>query len=362
MRAGTAYAVGTVPLRIGVFSWLVPVRAGLVALAGLGVVILLVSLDLSFGDFPIPVRDVLATLFGGGQPGQRFIIMELRLPQTLVAVLVGAALGLSGALTQTFARNPLASPDILGVNQGAAVGAVAVIVLSGATGWGAGLVSGPLQTIGLPLAAFVGGLATAALLYVLSWRRGIEGGRLILIGIGIGAALTAITSWLLVRARIEDAASAQVWLNGSLTSRGWENALPLVLTLAVLLPVTLILIRTLNAMQLGDDSARGLGVRLQATQLIILVAAVGLASVSVAAVGPLQFVAFVVPQIALRLTGGSRPPVLASMIFGSALVVGSDLITRVALPFSLPAGLVTAALGAPYLIWVLLSSNRKVSA
>ena len=350
------------PLRVGGFSWLVPLRAGFVALAGLVVVAVLVALDLSFGDFQIPVRDVVATLFGGGQTGQRFIIMELRLPQTAVAVLVGAALGLSGALTQTFARNPLASPDILGVNQGAAVGAVAVIVLSGATGYGGGLVSGPLQYVGLPIAAFLGGLITAALLYVLSWRRGIEGGRLILIGIGIGAALTALTSWLLVRARIEDAQSAQVWLNGSLTSRGWEHALPLILTLAVLLPVTLILIRTLNVMQLGDDSARGLGVRLQVTQLIILVAAVGLASVSVAAVGPLGFVAFVVPQIALKLTGGSRPPVLASMVFGSALVVGSDLITRVVLPFSLPAGLVTAAIGAPYLIWVLLRSNRKVSA
>jgi len=262
------------PLRIGGFSWLVPLRAGFVALGGLVVVAVFVALDLSFGDFDIPVRDVVATLFGGGQTGQRFIIMELRLPQTAVAVLVGAALGLS-ALTQTFARNPLASPDIVGVNQGAAVGAVAVIVLSGATGYGGGLVSGSLQYIGLPIAAFLGGLLTAALLYVLSWRRGIEGGRLILIGIGIGAALTALTSWLLVRARIEDAQSAQVWLNGSLTSRGWEHALPLIGTLAVLLPVTLILIRTLNVMQLGDDSARGLGVRLQATQLVILVAASG---------------------------------------------------------------------------------------
>ena len=350
------------PLRIGVASWLVPMRAAAVTVAGLGVLFFLVALDLALGDFDIPLSDVVATLFGGGDPASEFIVMELRLPQTLVAVLVGVALGLSGALTQTFARNPLASPDILGILEGAAFGAVAVIVLTGSSGYGGGLVTGTLQEIGVPLAAFIGAMATAALLYVLSWRRGIDGQRLVLIGIGLGATLTALTSWLLVRARIQDAASAQVWLNGSLTSRGWEHALPLLGTLAVLVPVSLLLVHALNAMQLGDDSARGLGVKLQMTQLLTLVAAVGLVSVAVSAVGPLEFVAFVVPQVALRLTGGSRPPMLASMVLGACLVVGADLVTRVVLPFALPAGLVTAAIGAPYLIYLLIRTNRKVSA
>ena len=133
-------------------------------------------------------------------------------------------------------------------------------------------------------------------------------------------------------------------------------------TLAVLVPVSILLARSLNALQLGDDSARGLGVRLQLTQLMTLVAAVGLVAVSVSAVGPLEFVAFVVPQIALRLTAGSRPPMLASMVLGACLVVGADFVTRVIIPFPLPAGLVTAAIGAPYLIWLLLRNNRKVSA
>nr|WP_281385910.1 iron chelate uptake ABC transporter family permease subunit [Nocardioides luti] len=323
---------------------------------------MLVALDLAHGDFVIPLGDVARTLLGGGDAGQQFIVRELRLPQTTVAVLVGAALGLAGALTQTFARNPLASPDILGVTDGASAGAVAVIVLSGASGYGAGLVTGPLQEVGLPLAALAGGLGTAVLLYLLSWRRGIDGQRLVLIGIGLSAALTATTSWLLVKARIQDAASAQVWLNGSLTSRGWEQAVPLMWTLAVLAPLALLLVRSLNALQLGDDSARGLGVRLQWTQLLVLLTAVGLASVAVSAVGPLDFVAFVVPQVALRLTGGSRPPVLASMVLGGCLVVGADLVTRVVLPFALPAGLVTAAIGAPYLLWLLLRTNRKASA
>lgn len=350
------------PVRIGSLSWLVPLRAGLVALGGLLVLGVLVALDLSLGDFDVPVADVVRTLLGGGDPGQQFIVRELRLPQTLVAVLVGAALGLSGALTQTFARNPLASPDILGVTQGAALGAVAVIVLSGSSGFGGGLVTGQLQQLGVPLAAFAGGFGTAVLLYVLSWRRGIDGQRLILIGIGLAAALTALTHWLLIRARIEDAASAQVWINGSLNARGWEHATPLLWTMAVLVPVSLLLVRSLNVMQLGDESASGLGVRLQATQLLTLVAAVGLAAIAVSAVGPLAFVALVVPQIALRLTGGSRPPMLASMTVGACLVVGADLVTRVVIPFALPAGLVTSAIGAPYLIWLLLRSNRKVSA
>ncbi len=349
-------------LRVGPTSWLVPVRAGLVTAVSIGVLAVLVVLDLAFGDFEMPIGTVVSTLLGGGDPASTFIIHELRLPQTMVAILTGMALGLAGALTQTFARNPLASPDILGVTEGAAVGAVSVIVLSGASGFGGGLVSGTLQTIGLPIAAFLGGLSTAVALYLLSWRRGIDGQRLVLIGIGLGATLSALVSWLLVSARIQDAASAQVWLTGSLNARGWEHAIPLIVTLAVLVPLSLLLVRHLNALQLGDDSARGLGTRLQTTQVLTLIAAVGLTSVAVAAVGPLEFVAFVVPQIALRLTGGSRPPMLASMTFGACLVVSADLITRVVLPFPLPAGLVTAAVGAPYLIWLLLHTNRKVTA
>lgn len=353
----------TVPFRVGTAaSWLVPLRAGLVALGGLLVLGVLFALDLALGDFDVPLGSVVDVLLGGGDPGQRFIVMELRLPQTTVAMLAGASLGLAGALTQTFARNPLASPDTLGINHGAAFGAVAVIVLTGSSGWGGGLVSGTLQQVGVPLAAFAGSLLTATLLYLLSWRRGIDGQRLILIGIGLTAALVAATNWLLVKARIQDAGSAQVWLNGSLNARGWEQGRPLAYALIVLVPLALLLARSLNAMQLGDDSARGLGVRLQVTQLLTLVAACGLAAVAVSAVGPLGFVAFVVPQIALLLTRGSRPPMVASMVFGAVLVVGADLLTRVVIPFALPAGLVTSAVGAPYLIWLLIRTNRKVSA
>jgi iron complex transport system permease protein len=350
------------PLRLGPLSWLVPLRAGTVSLLGLALLVALVAVDLSVGDFPLPVRDVVDVLLGGGDAAQRFIVMELRLPQTTVAVAVGAALGLAGALTQTIARNPLASPDILGVTDGAALGAVFVIVVAGGSGYGGALVSGRLQEVGLPLAAFTGATLTALLLYALSWRRGLDLQRLVLVGIGLGAALVAATSYLLVNARIQDAASAQVWLSGSLTGRGWEHGRPVLLALAVLFPVALLLTRALNALLLGDDTARGLGVRMQLTQLGVLVVAVGLTAVSVSAVGPLEFVALVVPQVALRLTGGARPPLVASMVAGAVLVVGADLVTRAVLPFALPAGIVTAALGAPYLIHLLIRANRRRTA
>jgi len=358
LRSATASA----PLRTGPASFLVPLRAAAVAVVALAVLLVLSVLDLALGEIDIPFGTTVATLLGGGDPGSQFIITTLRLPQTTVALLVGAALGLSGALCQTFARNPLASPDILGVTQGASAGAVFLIVLAGGSGYGGGLSSGLLASVGVPLAAFGGGMVTAVVLYLLSWRRGIDGQRLVLIGIGIGAALTAVVEWLLVRARIRDAASAQVWLNGSLNARTWDQGLPVALTLLVLAPVAFWLVRSLNALQLGDDTARMLGVRLQGTQLLVLLVAVGLAAVAVSAVGPLGFVALVVPQVALRLTGGSRPPLLTSMILGSVLVVGSDLLTRVVIPFAVPAGVVTAVVGAPYLIWLLVRSNRKVTA
>lgn len=350
------------PLRLGRISGRVPLRAGLVCVVASVLLFLLVAVDMSVGDFPIPVRDVVATLLGGGDAGQQFVVMQLRLPQTATAVAVGAALGLAGALTQTLARNPLASPDILGITDGAAFFAVLAIVASGASGYGGAVAAGSLQEVGVPLAALAGALLTALLLFVFAWRRGLDLQRLVLVGIGLGAALTAGTSYLLVNARIQDATSAQIWLSGSLTGRGWEHAVPVLVVVAVTLPVMLLLVPALNAMLLGDDAARGLGVRVQATQLAMLLAAVALAAVSVSAAGPLEFVAFVAPQIALRLTGGARPPLVAAMLCGAILVVGADLVSRAVLPFTVPAGIVTAAVGAPYLIYLLIRTNRRRTA
>ncbi|HEX2074389.1 MAG TPA: iron chelate uptake ABC transporter family permease subunit [Geodermatophilus sp.] len=359
MTAGPAAAPRQLParpaVRLGAFSGAVRVRHLLVAGGALVVLVLLSALSLGRGDFPISVPDVLRILVGLGEDTQRFIVLELRLPRILVGALVGLALGLSGALFQTFARNPLAAPDVLGITQGAAVGAVAVIVLGGGSSASGALLGG----IGLPVAALLGGLITGALLFGLAWRAGLDGYRLVLVGIALWAVASALTDWLITRSEIYDAASAYVWITGSLNARTWEHAVPLAISLAVLVPLALATSRLLAVLQFGDDTARALGVRLGRAQTAVVLVAVALVAVAVAAAGPIAFVALVVPQIAVRLTGGSRPPLIASALLGAVLVVGADLLTRTVLPEALPVGILTAALGAPYLLWLLVRGRRR---
>jgi iron complex transport system permease protein len=326
-------------------------RAFGVGLAGLAAAITVAVFAIGRGSFAIPPGTVLDVLLGGGTPAQRLIVLDLRLPRILAALLVGAALALSGALTQTFARNPLATPDVLGVTNGASLGAVALIVLAGA---GAAYV---------PLAALAGGLLAAALVYVLAWRRGVDGYRLVLVGLGVGEIVQSGVSWFLVRAEIVDAHRATVWLNGSVAGAEWDQVRPLALGLAVLVPAALATGFTLRAIQFDDDVARSLGVRLQAARLAVVLTAVALAAAAVSAAGPIEFVAFVVPQIALRLCGGARPPLLTSAVLGALLVAAADLLARTVLPGrELPVGLVTAIVGAPYLLWLLVRTNRRNSA
>jgi iron complex transport system permease protein len=349
---------GRAPIRIGRFSGVWRPRMVTVTLVGVLLVVLAAAANIGRGEFPISIGEVLAVLVGGGDDAQRFIVLELRLPRTLVGILVGAALGLSGAITQTIARNPLASPDILGVTHGAGAAAVIVIVLGGSNG----AIAGTLGSVGLPIAALIGGIGTATVVYALSYRRGIEGYRLVLVGVGVSAVAAAITSWLLVVAEVYDAARAVLWLTGSLNARGWEHTVPVGLALLVLVPIVLLLASALDVLQFGDDTARGLGMRvgLQRGGLVLL--AVALAAVATASAGPIVFVALVVPQICLRLVGGGRPPLLASAAYGALLTVGADLIARTAFGVELPVGVVTAVLGAPYLLYLLARRNRGVTA
>lgn len=347
---------GRPPLRSGRFSGVWRPRMIAVTLIGAGLVMLVAAVNLGRGDFPISIGDVLGVLLGGGDRSQQFIVLELRLPRTLTGILVGAALGLSGAITQAVARNPLASPDILGVTAGASAAAVTVIVIGGSYG---GIV-GFLASVGLPIAALIGGLVTAALVYALAYRRGIEGYRLVLVGVGIGAVAASITSWLLVVAEIYEAARATVWLTGSLNARGWEHVVPVGLALAVLVPIALILAFSLGVLQLGDDTARGLGMRINRARAALILVAVALAAVATSSAGPIVFVALVVPQICQRLVRSARPPLLASAVYGALLTVGADLIARTALGVEIPVGIVTAILGAPYLLYLLAHRNRGV--
>jgi iron complex transport system permease protein len=345
---------GTTVVRIGPVSGRIRWRQLLVPLLAAAALVLVGAVSLGRGDFPVAVTDVLRTLVGLGEGTTEFIVLELRAPRIVVGVLVGLALGLSGALFQTFARNPLASPDVLGITQGASVGAVAAISLSGATTTGE-LLGG----LGIPLSALLGALVTGFLLFVLAWRSGIEGFRLVLVGIALWSLGSATVEWLLTRADINDASAAYVWITGSLNARTWDHAVPLALSLLVLVPLALTASRALAALQFSDDTARGLGVRLPLAQGAVVLVAVALTATAVAAAGPVAFVALVVPQIAVRLTGGSRPPLLASGLLGALLVVSADLLTRTVLPEALPVGILTAVVGAPYLIWLLVRGRRR---
>ncbi|UFS57501.1 FecCD family ABC transporter permease [Subtercola endophyticus] len=330
-------------------------RVLVVTLVCLLVAIALGLIGIVAGSSSLSVVDVARTLAGGGTHGQQLIVFELRLPRVAGGLLVGAALGLAGALTQTFARNPLATPDILGVTSGAALGAVSAIVLVG----GSYTVGAGALTLGLPAVATVGALVTAAVVYGLSWRGGIDSYRLILIGIGVTATLGGITGYLIARAQITEAASASQWLVGSLSGISWASVWPVLIALVVVTPLALVQSSNLEVTQLGDDISTGLGVALQRHRLIIIVCAVLLCAAAVSAAGPIDFVAFVAPQIARRLTRTARPPLLASALLGAIVVVGADALARGVLPGEVPVGILTAVIGAPYLIWLLTRRSKR---
>lgn len=312
------------------------------ALVGFGCL----CISVSVGEYPIAMSQVVPAIFGAGPEDAVFMVQGLRLPRAIAAVLVGAAFGLSGAIFQALARNPLASPDIIGITAGASTSAVFIIVVL----HGAGTV--------LSLGALGGALATAALVYVLAFRRGLSSYRLILVGIGVAAFLTAITSYLLTRAEIYDAQRATVWLTGSLNGRTWEHVTPLAWAMVLLVPATIALAPSLRNLQLGDDAARGLGVRVELSRAGLVLVGVGLAAAATAAAGPVAFVAFVSAPIARRLVD-SPLTIIPSGLVGATLLLTADIASRrLFAPTELPVGVVTGIVGAPYLIWLLARANR----
>ncbi|MEV0642131.1 iron chelate uptake ABC transporter family permease subunit [Streptomyces sp. NPDC050619] len=299
------------------------------------------------GDFPISAADVLRTLFGNGDAGQELIVNELRLPRVLVGLLVGGSLGLGGALFQAISRNPLGSPDVLGLGQGATVGALVMIVLFSGNATEA--------TVG----ALVGGLATGIAIYLLAWKRGVHGYRLVLVGIGVSAIVTAINGYLLTRSDLTDAASAFVWMTGSLNGRDWDQVWPLLALCAVLVPLVLAHARGLRMMEMGDDVSYALGVRVERVRMLLLIAAVLLTAAATAAAGPVSFVALTAPQLARRLTRSPGPNLLSSLCMGAALLVAADWVSQRAFGADqLPVGVVTGVLGGVYLLWLLVIERK----
>ncbi|MER7849643.1 iron chelate uptake ABC transporter family permease subunit [Kitasatospora sp. NPDC096077] len=320
----------------------------LVAGTGCALLAAVVSVfSLGSGSYSLEPGDVLRALTGEGSPAEDFIVNQLRLPRVVTALLVGAALGLAGSLLQSLVRNPLGSPDILGFTQGAAVGALLVVVAGGGS---AALAGG----------AVAGGTLTGAAVCALAWRRGLHGGRLVLVGIGAAAVLTGISGYLLTRAGLTDAARALLWLTGSLDGRGWGEALPLAVALAVLTPVVLCgCARPLRMLELGDDTAMALGIRVGPLRLLLLGSAVLLSALAAAAAGPVSFVALTSPQLAGRLARSPGPNPAVSMLTGAALLVTADWAAQHLVGgHQLPVGVVTGVLGGGYLLRLLVAERR----
>lgn len=322
-----------------------------------GVYVLLGSYTVTIPDF---FTIVVNHLTGGEKiPGASFIVMEHKLPRAVVGTMIGIAFGLAGALFQTMLRNPLASPDIIGISYGASAAAVTAIVIFGASG---AVVSG---------AALGGAIGVAAIIYAISRSTGsgaggsrgnAAGNRLILAGVGIAAALHAVVNFLMTRADIRTAADALIWLNGSLNSATWDRAGVLTVSLLILIPAVIALAGPLRILELGDDAAAGLGIRVNATRLGLVLTAVGLAAVATAAAGPVAFVAFLAGPIARRIV--RKPSLPASALTGALIVLTADFFASNIAPVVLdgtvlPVGVITGALGAPFLLWLLLTSNRK---
>ncbi|MFE2477903.1 iron chelate uptake ABC transporter family permease subunit [Streptomyces sp. NPDC059389] len=340
-------------VRFGRVSFVWRPRVVLVTLLLMAAVFLLFCVSIAVGDFAIGLPSVVATLFGGGERVDQFVIMDLRMPRALAGLVVGVALGVSGALTQSIARNPLASPDILGITGGASAVAVFLVTVSG------GAAAAVVNSVGLSGAALAGGLGTGLLVYFMAWRRGVDGFRLILIGISVSAVMEAITTWLLVTADIRDVARAQAWLVGSLDNRSWDEVRVALWGTVALMAVVACVAFQFKPLHFGDDVAAGLGVRYARVRAVLLLCAVLLAGFAVSAAGPVPFVAMVAPQVAMRLTKYPTPPVVASGAVGALLLIGSDLVARTALPVALPVGVVTAAIGGPFLVYLLVRANRR---
>lgn len=337
-------------LRLGGLSlvWRPRVAAVCAALALAGAILCVVLLGT--GTLAFTPAEVLGALTGGGDNATASrVVLRIRLPRVLTAILVGASLGMAGSIFQSISRNALGSPDIIGFTTGAATGAVVQIILFNA---------GPLET---SLAAVLAGVATAALVFTLSRRGGTTGGyRLVLVGIGVGATLSGVNTVLLVMGDLDQAMSAQLWLAGSLNTRTWSHVAPAALGFAVILPVAILHARRLDLLEMGDDAASQLGVRTERTRLVMVMAAVGLTAIATAAAGPIAFIALAAPQLARRLTRSPDVPLAAGAAMGAVLLLAADLVSQ-RLPFNatMPIGLTTGMLGGLYLLW-LLTRSRKV--
>ncbi|MVP01685.1 FecCD family ABC transporter permease [Paenibacillus lutrae] len=336
-------------------SFVLDKRALLVTGVLLAILILLMLVATGTGEIKMSPLQVLKTLLGMGAPQDELIIHTFRLPRVLVAVLVGAALAMSGAIMQGVSRNPLASPDIIGITDGAGVFVVAFIVATAGTG-SAFLAKAEY----LPLAAFIGASLTALVIMALAWKNGLPPVRLVLIGIGIAASLAALNTMLILMAPPVLTTQAITWKVGSVYGSNWSHVSTLAAWIAVLTPILAYMMRGMNVQALGDSVATGVGSRVNRQRVVLILLSTALAGSAVAFGGGIAFVGLIAPHMARRLVGSAYGALLpASALFGALVVLLSDYIGRTAFPpHDYPAGIFTACVGAPYFIYLLYKSRN----
>ncbi|KEQ12044.1 hypothetical protein GZ77_23475 [Endozoicomonas montiporae] len=325
-------------------------RKGVISL-GIVALLLVVSVvvALGTGSSTISPWRVVQTLAGQGDVTESLIINTFRLPRVLMAVMVGTGLGIAGVIMQGLVRNPLASPDVLGVTDGASFVAVSIITLF----------SGSISMMLMPAFVFAGGVITVMAIYFIAWNNGVAPRRMILIGIGMGSLLTAARTVMMTMSSIDKTAAAQVWLSGSLNTANWQQVQILSVWYLLLVPFLILAMRSLTAQSLGDDVARGLGSRLTPERFGLIMLSTALATGSVAFCGSIGFVGLMAPHITRRLLGNMPELLLpgAAMV-GALLVVVSDLAGRLLLaPLEVPVGILTAAIGGPYFIYLLVTKK-----
>ncbi|ERK08016.1 Ferric enterobactin transport system permease protein FepG [Pantoea sp. AS-PWVM4] len=305
---------------------------------------LLAFLAMTRGALPVSGEQIWQVMLGQGASNIKLIVLEWRLPRVLMALLIGAALGVSGAIFQSLLRNPLGSPDILGFNTGAYSGVLVALVLFNQ------------NASAMTAAAMIGGIATAALVYLFAWRNGVETFRLIIVGISVRALLMGLNSWLIISASLDAALSAGLWSAGSLNGITWTKTPPVIVVLLLALLLVALLARRMRLLEMGDDTACALGVPVERSRLWLMLLGVVLIAASTALVGPISFVALLAPQIARRL-GGGMP--LAGLC-GALLLIAADFAAQhLFLPYQLPVGVITVSIGGLYLIALLVREARR---
>lgn len=322
------------------------VREAAVTGSALAAVFVLGVVALAVGDFPVPVGDVLGAFTGRTDGLARTVVLEWRLPRVLAAVLFGAALAVAGGVFQAVTRNPLASPDVIGLSNGAFTGMLIALVWLGGS-W-------PLRTGG----ALVGGLLAAATIALLARGGGLQGFRLVVVGIGVSSMLAAFNTWVLLRADLETALLASAWGAGTLSTATAELVVPAAGCVVLLLALVAGRSAALAQLELGDDVAATTGVDPRRDRAVLLLGAVGLVSAVTAVAGPVAFVALAAPQIARRAVAGPGIPLGAAAATGALVLLGSDLIAQHLLPLTVPVGVVTVVVGGAYLLWLLLREAR----